>query len=1326
VLLYAGVINQKNPEFKEEISDIKLLIQTGSHISILLDDERTFKRRYNSYFNNKYNASTEAKKDEIKVKRDPFIRQKKYSVNKVLHLEKEKPYRGEVKAIIPKLNRLNKQHSFTIKQKHRKTYTKKKLYRSIHKKIIRPPPKRVRLSLNVDLKSKTVKKVKNEEKVKIPEKITESEDILQTNDTQTISEIQEDNNYENLKEIHKPSSIELLNEHLQNRSVLAEIKPGYSYVKKDNFEINKKSSTMTAETRVLVDSDNNIEQTLPKSNKADYLVSTVYLKEIQQPDNSRQTALSTGNNKNLDISDSRENKIAININKQTSKNTASIQKNKITAQKTIQIDYKKVKTSIIRLRINDRLGYDIEAVIFPDNQVSVPIKYLANLVEVETTQNHLTSSITFEQPFTQEKITVDHQNKQITVGSNIISNIDPKLVYFKEGFIVSDDIYVPRNIADELLNVKTSFSPSKYLLELKTTNILRAIVKMDENPNETSSFVYAESFQSITENESENKLFNIKQLNYNLGSSSNRSISDNITSNSSNANAGIMATGSLLGGDYQIGTNSLYSESSMEINGYRASLDYKRGKYDLSLGKTNAILSQLAASGASIWGFRFGTAGANGGSIDIPRYITGRADENSSVELYINDIFSERQHVKNGEYVFDTIKYPHDYSVKIRVEQVSQDNSRKVIYEHKFSLDRRLLVQGQKQLLLFSGIDNNGLNERCKLFGDNLDGGLYEPLRFITGSKFRLGILEKLTMGVNYADSIIIKNPANMEPNTTNSLYVAKAFRTGRTSSGSVMSMDMDYVPFKNLRLNTEGGFSKAKSKIDPSYDPDGKDFGGLVSADYNKKGLNLNLKGFSYGPDYYSGTTTNLIDQRGVDLNSSISLGKASFSGNIRRYNSNLDNYFKGGIAKVLEYRSSISGNVDDYSTVSFGISSFDTENSIYKECNSAFDITYKRKFSPNVDLTLNSIHNTLKQDNNDLNTTYKSTNQLFNMELDYNTKKLGIFRFIHQSYLMNTTKKLFTDPDSVSRDFTLRLDRSSKFNKGISISPVVGYRYSGDNKGIITGLSASHKFQSGAQLVLSYIYNSNSSDTIGGNILIGGNRSHSLTFNLVQSVNFGVKKLVNAKSGETTSINPDNGIVKGTVFADLNQNGIKEADETGIPGIDIKTSNGTKTTTDKDGNYFIANLSETTHKFGIDKENLPAIYTPTVANAVVNVKLKRVYVANLGIIASPGSVSGRVTIDKGGLNNSQVIVQILDKNGKEVKYTTTDSKGYYNIDSIPAGEYSVIVCKDYLEYLGLEDKKEIKHLIVIPNVIDDFVDIKDVDIILTPIQNEARKFSI
>jgi outer membrane lipoprotein-sorting protein len=151
---------------------------------------------------------------------------------------------------------------------------------------------------------------------------------------------------------------------------------------------------------------------------------------------------------------------------------------------------------------------------------------------------------------------------------------------------------------------------------------------------------------------------------------------------------------------------------------------------------------------------------------------------------------------------------------------------------------------------------------------------------------------------------------------------------------------------------------------------------------------------------------------------------------------------------------------------------------------------------------------------------------------------------------------------------------------------------------------------------------------------------------------------------------------------------------------------------------------VNEGLRKVGVDKNTLPVIYTPTVADALVNVKREKVYMANLGLIVTPGSITGQVIVEKEGQSSSEVIVLLLDKDGKEVKYTTTDSMGGFYIGSVAPGEYTVVVDKNYMDYKGLQMADAAGQKVIIPLVTDDFVDIEDINFTLQPKRGEVKKF--
>lgn len=997
-----------------------------------------------------------------------------------------------------------------------------------------------------------------------------------------------------------------------------------------------------------------------------------------------------------------------------------------------KFDYNNIETSVVTLRINGKIAYDFEVIVWPDGTVSVPIKTLAEVLDVPVEQNHVNHNLTFTQPISEDQISIDYKNNQILAGTNLLEIKNPKLVYIEEGFLVKNDIFVPENIARDLLDVRTDFTQENYAMDLTTKRVLKALVQISEPGGESSSFVIEDPMNTITEAEKENKFLSLKKFNYNIGSSMNATSSYNNNSNNASANAGFSATGNFLGGEFNLGANINHGQQGLMINGYRASLDYIKPKYELSLGATNARLSDIATPGASIWGVRFGSVGAANGSSVVPRLIQGKANDNSYVELYVNGVQTDRQMVRNGQFEFDSIQYPKEPMVHIVVEQIGENGDKNRVYDRKFSQDADLLAPGQKQFLLFSGIDSSALGQSLSLYGDRFNSSYVQPVKFISGVKYRMGLSENLTMGVNYAKDILIRQPSKLFATTPTNISSARVYRTGRSSSGSVITLDLDYVPTQNLRISSEFGMSTATSKVDPVFDPTGTDFGGFIEADYRKKDFSLRAKAFSYGPNFYSPGAYNLIDKRGIELNSSWKVGKVNLSGGLTKYDSNLDDYFEGGRASVLDYQLYASGAIDKNSDIRAGMRSQGASNSLYYDRDTTFDITINRRLSDKANLVMNYAKNIRQTKSMNQSTVNKSSNNMFNAELTYDADKLGIIRLAHEMMMLDPVDRLImaevstdymTEP-VYSKNIRLTLDRNHLPIKGFTFSPNVGYRYGGENKGLNFGANLGYIFRNGRQLMVNYAYNSSFGKYMTGALSFGGSNSHSLSFNFVDTIGFGKYKNSKTNNAYNSAFDPNNGVIKGSVFLDLNQNGIKDEGENGVSDVDINFQDLFSVTTDKDGNFIAANIPKGLRKVGIEKETLPVIYTPTIADALVNVKAQKVYVANLGVIVTPGSISGKVNVKKDKSTNSEVVVLLLNDKGKEVKYTTTDSTGGFYLESLAPGEYTLVVDRNYLDYKGLQSENKEAHKVSIPMVTDDFVDIEGIELNLIPKQGEIQKF--
>lgn len=1003
--------------------------------------------------------------------------------------------------------------------------------------------------------------------------------------------------------------------------------------------------------------------------------------------------------------------------------------------KTTLYDYNNIETSIITVRINKKIAYDIEAIVWPDGNVSLPIGTMAKLLDVNTKVNHMTHNISFEQPLTKENILVDYKKNRIIAGTNVINLNQPKLILIRDGFLIESDIYVPQALVKDLLDIQSDFTKDILAFDIETSRVLKALVEFSEESEQTQpTFEKQEApIKTITEGKEDGKFLKFRKLSYNVGSSMNQTSSYSGSNSKAMARAGFRAEGRFLGGDFNIRANTNYNQQGMTINNYQASLNYTKPKYELSLGATDARLSNIAAPGASILGFRFGSVGAMSGSSHVPRLIEGQADDNAYVELYVNGIYTDRKLVQNGRFEFDSLKYNADESmIHIVVEQVSDNGQKKKVFDRKFSNDRDLLAPGQRQFLVFSGIDSTALSNQFQLFGDKFDQSMVQPVKYISGIRFRTGLTENLTMGVNFAQDFMIRNPSKTFGRNIRNLNSARVFRTGRTSSGSVITLDFDYVASKNLRFNSEVGFSRSSSRINPDLDPDGTDFGGFLEAQYRKKNFSLNAKAFSYGPNFYSPAGYNFIDKRGFDLSSTYKRDGVTFTGNITRYNSNLDNYYEGGRSTVFDYNFYISGNIDEKSTLRGGVRSRGASNSLYYDRDTTFDLSINRKLSDKANLTLNYAKTIRKNRDIASNKLNKSSNDQFNAELTYNADKIGVIRLAHEMMMLDPVDRLIMqefDPTYYqepvySKNIRLTLDRSKLPIKGITFSPNVGYRYGGQSKGLNFGCSLGYMFKSGKQLMLNYAYNSSFGRYMTGALNFGGSKSHTVSFNFVDSLNFGAHKASRTANTYKNPFEENSGVIKGSVFVDLNRNGIKDPGEEGISDIDITFKNYFDVTTDSDGNYIAANIPTGYVKVGVNKNTLPVFYTPTVADALVKVEKHKVYQANLGVIVTPGNIMGMIESSNDNIATKEVILLLLDENGNEIKYTTSDSVGSYYLGSIPPGKYIVKVDPNYLNMKGLQVAGNNQQIIEIPLITDDFYDLENIDFTLEPKTGAIKTF--
>lgn len=155
--------------------------------------------------------------------------------------------------------------------------------------------------------------------------------------------------------------------------------------------------------------------------------------------------------------------------------------------------------------------------------------------------------------------------------------------------------------------------------------------------------------------------------------------------------------------------------------------------------------------------------------------------------------------------------------------------------------------------------------------------------------------------------------------------------------------------------------------------------------------------------------------------------------------------------------------------------------------------------------------------------------------------------------------------------------------------------------------------------------------------------------------------------------------GSIYGTVFNDLDFDGIFDAGEPGIPGVTVTLSTGPQTQTDANGDYSFINLPP--GDYYVNETNLDGWTSTTSDSVQVTLDMNEDEMVNFGD-AQVGEIKGTVwnDADKDGIWDSNevgiwgVTVSLYDASNNFVAETTTDYDGNYIFENLIPGDYTVI----------------------------------------------------
>jgi uncharacterized repeat protein (TIGR01451 family) len=154
--------------------------------------------------------------------------------------------------------------------------------------------------------------------------------------------------------------------------------------------------------------------------------------------------------------------------------------------------------------------------------------------------------------------------------------------------------------------------------------------------------------------------------------------------------------------------------------------------------------------------------------------------------------------------------------------------------------------------------------------------------------------------------------------------------------------------------------------------------------------------------------------------------------------------------------------------------------------------------------------------------------------------------------------------------------------------------------------------------------------------------------------------------------------GSISGTVFNDLDLDGVFDSGESGIPGVTVTLGTST-TTTDSNGEYSFGGLPP--GDYTVTETNLDGWISTTPDSVAVTLALDEDTTVNFGD-AQVGKIKGAVwnDLDKDGYWDSNevgiwgVTVTVYDADNNLVATTQTDYKGNYIFENLAPGQYTVV----------------------------------------------------
>ncbi len=956
-------------------------------------------------------------------------------------------------------------------------------------------------------------------------------------------------------------------------------------------------------------------------------------------------------------------------------------------------------STISYITINGMAYQDVEIVLTEQAKILVPFKQLADLFNIQYTANRVDKFIGFK--------TFDGKDGVINQNGVFVQDMPiskQKTVFISQGIMdgVFNEAYITPEAASAIMGVKLDSDYANLTISAEVTrdipllhNLDNVLAAEDKGPHAYQDVVAPKKPGKITLN-----TIGLRSnlLNDNLAvKGTNYRTTNNTFSGSTQASL----NGNIWGGKYRVEATEYHYRSDAFMFGgltgsYMNSIKDKetgKEKYFYELGKVTGR-SDVDASigtnimGAQVWNYNYRK--------ERPENLNGYVKPTSLVRLTVNDLEPVTLSTYAGYYTLKDVQLPNPVK-SIKLEEINEDGTVELIKEEKYSIYGDRPFENEHRGSLYAGVW--GYQNRFFREGANIYRG--NNKKATAGIDYQFGIKDNVTFESKLTgDKIYEKNGSSViyRMPTNDTLLVSGTQKSVNYIEGatSLNSIEWQSQKNKNVKARMTAGASVAHDireehthagyivKGSGEYD---KDLSDKKLGIIKPKRVNAKAEVFQTSPDFYiaSSDSTSKNDRTGGKISASTSFNSTSVGGSYSRYFSNMNHRYRGGTLTFDEAGINASTKIPKVASLRFssyyrhGKNELGRNKNYYYDANASRDIGHWAKIQAG---RRESYYDTRYDVETTLDRNYHSKYADNYAQIDVPIpNNFGKFSLGHSVIRYNTA--------TYKNGYNMfRFGYTFPTWKRTTLGVGYGFRYSGQG-GNDFNVNLGYKARSGQTMSVGYQYSQNGGYFIDNMFTPTTNR-HSINFTFndaFQIFNHGLKSV-----GQEDL---DKGLFEAIAFVDVNKNG-KYDKKIDIPVKDvplITSWTGETCVTNKRGRVYSSSLQQGIYTVSLDMNKLPITVAP-INNDMINRKIKvdggNTTKLEIPLISTVGSVSGVLKISddfERELKLTDFVVVLLDRDGKEVNYSTVDASGQYYISGLAPGMYTLKLDENFINSYGLEE---------------------------------------